>query len=53
MNDIKLFRLDSGRAVEQGDASDLEKPLQTLIEANLDTLLGIHFLVSCPVNSWA
>jgi hypothetical protein len=24
----------------QGDASDLEKPLQNLIEANLDTLLG-------------
>jgi predicted transport protein len=47
MGDIKLFRLQAGKAVElQGDASDLEKPLQTLIEANLDTLLGIRFLAS-------
>jgi predicted transport protein len=46
MGDIKLFRLASGQAVElQGDASDLEKPLQTLIEANLGPLLGIRFLV--------
>lgn len=47
MSDIKLFRLQSGHAVElQGDASDLEKPLQNLIEANLDTLLGIRFLAT-------
>ncbi|CAG1012123.1 hypothetical protein BURK2_04444 [Burkholderiales bacterium] len=47
MSDIKLFRLQAGKAVElQGDASDLEKPLQTLIEANLDTLLGIRFLAT-------
>lgn len=47
MSDIKLFRLQFGRATElQGDASDLEKPLQTLIEANLDTLLGIRFLAT-------
>lgn len=47
MSDIKLFRLNSGRAFElQGDASDLEKPLQTLIESNLDTLLGIRFLAT-------
>jgi len=47
MSDIKLFRLQAGEAVElQGDASDLEKPLQTLIEANLDTLLGIRFLAT-------
>lgn len=47
MSDIKLFRLTTGRAFElQGDASDLEKPLQTLIEANLDTLLGIRFLAT-------
>lgn len=47
MSDIKLFRLQNGKAVElQGDASDLEKPLQTLIEANLNTLLGIRFLAS-------
>jgi predicted transport protein len=47
MSDIKLFRLYAGKAKElQGDASDLEKPLQTLIEANLDTLLGIRFLAT-------
>lgn len=47
MSDIKLFRLQQGQAVElQGSASDLEKPLQTLIENNLDTLLGIRFLAS-------
>lgn len=41
MSDIKLFRLKVGKAIElEGDASDLEKPLQTLIEKNLDTLLG-------------
>jgi hypothetical protein len=32
MSDIRLFRLTAGKAAElQGDASDLEKPLQTLI----------------------
>lgn len=47
MSDIKLFRLQGGKALElQGDASDLEKPLQTLIEANLDALLGIRFLAT-------
>lgn len=47
MSDIKLFRLTTGKATElQGDASDLEKPLQTLIEANLEPLLGIRFLAT-------
>ena len=47
MSDIKLFRLRGGQATElQGDASDLEKPLQNLIEANLNTLLGIRFLAT-------
>jgi predicted transport protein len=47
MSDIKLFRLQSGHATElQGDASDLEKPLQNLIEANLEVLLGIRFLAT-------
>lgn len=32
----------------QGDASDLRKPLQPLIEAHLDTPLGIRFLASLP-----
>jgi predicted transport protein len=47
MSDIKLFRLSSGQATElQGDASDLERPLQHLIEANLEVLLGIRFLAT-------
>ena len=47
MSDIKLFRLTQGHASElHGDASDLEKPLQTLIENNLDPLLSIRFLAS-------
>ena len=47
MSDIKLFHLTAGLATElQGDASDLEKPLQTLIENNLGPLLNIRFLAS-------
>lgn len=47
MSDIKLFQLKNGKATElQGNASDLEKPLQTLIEANLEPLLGIRFLAT-------
>ncbi|WP_216844783.1 DUF91 domain-containing protein [Rhodanobacter sp. L36] len=47
MSDIQLFQLDAGKASElKGYASDLERPLQTLIEINLDTLLGIRFLAS-------
>ncbi len=47
MSDIKLFRLAKDQATElQGNASDLEKPLQTLIENNLEPLLGIRFLAT-------
>lgn len=47
MSDIKLFRLVDGKATElQGRASDLEKPLQTLIEANLLPMLGIRFVAT-------
>jgi predicted transport protein len=47
VSDIKLFQLKNGKAAElQGDASDLEKPLQNLIEANLEPLLGIRFLAT-------
>lgn len=47
MSDIKLFRLANGRATElQGRASDLEKPLQSLIEANLLPMLGIRFVAT-------
>ena len=45
MSDIKLFRLTNGKATEMyGVASDLEKPLQTLIEKNLEVFLGVRFL---------
>lgn len=47
MSDIKLFLLNNGKADElQSNASDLEKPLQTLIETNLESLLGIRFLAT-------
>lgn len=47
MSDIKLFRLTAGAVTElQGQAHDLEKPLQTLMENNLDALLGIRFLAT-------
>lgn len=47
MSDLKLFRIDSGRASElHGEASALEKSLQTLIEQNLEQMLGIRFLAS-------
>ena len=47
MSDIKLFHLAAGQATElQGSASDLERPLQTLIESNLGPLLNIRFLAS-------
>ena len=47
MSDLRLFHLKNAQASElPGTASDLEKPLQTLIERNLDTLLGIRFVAS-------
>lgn len=47
MSDIKLFRIAKGHAAElQGSASDLEKPMQNLIEGNLQAFLGIRFLAS-------
>jgi len=47
MSDIRLFRLDQGKATAiDGSASHLEKPLQSLIETNLEPLLGIRFVAS-------
>lgn len=47
MSDIKLFSVSNGKAIElNATASDLEKPLQTLIEANLESLLGVRFLAT-------
>lgn len=47
MTDIKLFNLDTGSATEiPGSASPLEKSLQSVIERNLETMLGIRLLGS-------
>jgi predicted transport protein len=47
MSDIKLFRVDNGKAFElAGSALSIEKTLQSLIERNLDAILGIRFVAS-------
>jgi predicted transport protein len=47
MSDLKLFRIDGGAAVELlGTALALEKPLQVLIERNMDVLFGVRFIAS-------
>jgi hypothetical protein len=47
MSDIKLFRVDGGKAFElAGSALSIEKTLQSLIERNLDAILGIRFVAS-------
>ena len=47
MSDLKLFRLANNTATEVlGTGLALEKSLQTLIEKNLETFLGVRFLAS-------
>jgi predicted transport protein len=47
MSEITLFKIIGKSAVEiAGEAVALEKSLQTLIEANLETFLGVRFLAS-------
>ena len=47
MSELKLFKLDSGLTKEiAGSIGGLEKSLQTLFEANLPALLGVHFLAT-------
>jgi hypothetical protein len=47
MSDIKLFRVDNGKAQElAGSALAIEKTLQSLIERSLDAMLGIRFVAS-------
>ncbi|MBJ6611677.1 MAG: DUF91 domain-containing protein [Candidatus Thiothrix moscowensis] len=47
MSDIKLFHLNGDAVSElQGAAETLEKSLQTRIERNLETFLGVRFLAS-------
>ena len=47
MSDIQLFRLTGGDAVElSGRAAAVEKQLQSLIEAQMPTFLGVRFLAT-------
>jgi predicted transport protein len=47
MSDVKLFKIDHGQVQElPGDALQVERSLQLLFEANLETLLGIRFLAT-------
>lgn len=47
MTDIQLFRLIGGKAVElPGKAATIERQLQNLVEAQMQTLLGVRFLAS-------
>lgn len=47
MTDIKLFRIEASGAQElMGASVAIEKTLQTLIERNLEALLGVRFLAS-------
>lgn len=47
MSDIKLFRYDAHGASElAGVAAQIEKQLQRLIEAQMETFLGVRFLAS-------
>ena len=44
MSEIKLFNIRNLQAHElQSGAAELEKDLQNLVEANLETFLGIRF----------
>lgn len=47
MGDIKLFKLNGNNAEElAGKSVSVEKSLQTIIERNLETFLGVRFLAS-------
>ncbi|MGW6789186.1 hypothetical protein [Streptomyces chartreusis] len=47
MSDLKVFRVRGKQATEIPGASvRVERDLQTLIEANMEAMLGIRFLVT-------
>jgi predicted transport protein len=47
MSDLKLFRIANSKAEElKGSAMELERHLQHLIEANMETFFGVKFLAS-------
>ncbi|WP_026328407.1 DUF5655 domain-containing protein [Streptomyces sulphureus] len=47
MGDLKVFRVQGGRATEvPGASAAVEQELQSLIEANMEAMLGIRFLAT-------
>lgn len=47
MSDVKLFRIENNQVQElAGEALQVERSLQLLFEANLESLLGIRFLAT-------
>ncbi|MFE9334876.1 hypothetical protein [Streptomyces sp. NPDC006925] len=47
MGDLKVFRVRGGRATEiPGTSVAVERDLQSLIEANMEAMLGIRFLAT-------
>ena len=45
MSDLKPFRIENGTAIELlGTALALEKPLQVLIERNMEALFGVRMV---------
>ncbi|WP_411144222.1 hypothetical protein [Streptomyces sp. x-80] len=47
MNNLKAFRVRGGQATEiVGSSVALERELQSLIEGNMEAMLGIRFLAS-------
>ncbi|QIS17688.1 DUF5655 domain-containing protein [Nocardia terpenica] len=47
MSDLKLFRIDGGKAIElAGSSVALERYLQKIIESNMEVLFGVRFLAS-------
>lgn len=47
MADLKLFSINQGQATEMASSSvALERDLQKLVEANMETIFGIRFLAS-------
>ncbi|MEU4200789.1 DUF5655 domain-containing protein [Streptomyces sp. NPDC026294] len=47
MSDLKVFRVRGGRATEiPGESVAVERELQSLVESNMETMLGIRFLAT-------
>ena len=47
MSDIKLFQYDQQSATAlTANAASFEKDLQCLLESNMETFLGVHFLAT-------